>query len=100
MCDDVVKEWKEYIELIPVLENKVESAKRILVAKQLEEDKKTDYNKLYGAKNDKVRKHHYNMVLSEDMAKVDELQQELDTANRMLSLTKFLAYMKLEKNVL
>lgn len=98
--NEIINEWKSLIKQIPILEDSLELKKRILVAKQLCEDKKVDYKALYGANNDKVRKHHYNLVLTKEIDEINELQHDLDTAVRKLSLVKFLAYMKLDKNVL
>lgn len=98
--DEIVKEWEELIETIPVLEDTLETRKRLLVVKQLTEDTKVDYKELYGANNEKVRKHHYNLVLTKEIEDVNTSQHELDTAIRKLSLLKFLAYMKLDKDVL
>lgn len=87
-----MNEWfAEYdllLENVEVGETRLSTLKDYYNRKEIEIITKTDFKKIYGANNDKIRKQHIKTVLKNTSNDIKSLEQSLDANKRRISFLK------------
>lgn len=102
--ESCLKDWEKLIKELDTDEKKLSQLKEEYETQSREIIQKTDFNKLYNANNEKVRKAHVKKELKELSDKKKNLEFKISDSKRRISLLKAKTYaeielMKLQKNI-
>ena len=93
--DDVI-EWEKLVDELHEDERKYLALKRYYDDRETSVLVSTDFKKIYGANNDKIRKHHIQKKLKNTINDKDNLKLKIDDCQRRIDFLKACVALKIE----
>jgi len=94
--ESCLKDWEKLIKELDTDERKLSQLKEDYAEQEREIIKKTDFNKIYNANNDKIRKAHVKKELKPLADEKENLEFKINDSKRKLSLLKAKTYAEIE----
>lgn len=94
--ESCLKDWEKLIKELDTDEKKLSQLKEEYAEQEREIIRKTDFNKLYNANNDKIRKRHIKKELKELSTEKENLEFKINDSKRRISLLKAKTYVEIE----
>lgn len=94
--DGLLTKWARLINELKQDEEKLAIVKKHYEDREIEIITKTDFNKLYKANNDKIRKYHVRKKLKNTIEQKESLERKIEDSKRKISFLKATTYVQVE----
>lgn len=93
---DDVNDWEKLLNELKDDEEKLLKLKKHYEMREIDIINKTDFNKIYGKNNDKVRKYHVQKVLKNTVEDKDNLELKINHTKKQIDFLKACVALKIE----
>ena len=83
-----IDRWENILDELKEDEEKLQRTKKHYEDMEMEILQKTDFNKIYGKNNDKVRKYHVRKKLANTVEQKEQLERKIEAGKREILLLK------------
>lgn len=92
----LLTKWSRLVNELKDDEEKLNRTKKYYEDRQMDILTKTDFNKLYKANNDKIRKYHVRKKLKNTIEQKETLELKIEDSKRKISFLKAATYAQIE----
>ena len=94
--DVLLTKWSKLINELKYDEEKLKTTKKYYDSREMDILTNTDFNKIYKANNDKIRKAHVKKKLKNTIEQREQLELKIEDSKRKISFLKAATYAKIE----
>ena len=92
----ILTKWAKLVNELKEDEKKLRRIKNYYDSREVEILTKTDFNRIYNANNDKIRKAHVRKKLKNTLEQKETLELKIDDSKRKISFLKAATYAEIE----